>query len=201
MEYSAHWIQRLVSVTGVEVAIDRAVMQELQVPLGLRSLQAARPLYPMGTVLNQNFKTRRLLFMGPMRLAMPGRGKRRVTLQECQNLLKKTFIEKDRGEIFTGRIEEAYCSPCRMVNHLPIRQIGLVEVFAPCFTGHTCRVPIQAVVKRVKWYSLDKFIDRWDYLEQQNFEKQKQDLCHLVVSSYNSYIVKQIFCLQKRYLM
>ena len=38
-------------------ATDRAVMQELQVPLGLRSLYAARPLYPrllypMGTVLN-----------------------------------------------------------------------------------------------------------------------------------------------------
>ena len=42
VEYSAHWIQRLASVTGVEVAIDSAVaiyvMQELQVPLGLRSL-------------------------------------------------------------------------------------------------------------------------------------------------------------------
>ena len=58
--YSAHWIQRLATVTGVEVAIDSAVaiyvMQELQVPLGLRSLQPARPLYPrslypMGTVL------------------------------------------------------------------------------------------------------------------------------------------------------
>ena len=40
--HSAHWIQRLASVTGVEVAIDSAVaiyvMQELQVPLGLRLL-------------------------------------------------------------------------------------------------------------------------------------------------------------------
>ena len=41
-QYSAHWIQLLASATGVEVAIDSAVaiyvMQELQVPLGLRSL-------------------------------------------------------------------------------------------------------------------------------------------------------------------
>ena len=40
--YSAHWIWRLASVTGVEVAIDSAVaiyvMQEHQVPLGLRLL-------------------------------------------------------------------------------------------------------------------------------------------------------------------
>ena len=42
LKYSANWIYRLASVTGVEVAIASAVaiyeMQELQVPLGLRSL-------------------------------------------------------------------------------------------------------------------------------------------------------------------
>ena len=70
--------------------------------------------------------------MGTMRLAMPGRGKRIFTLQECHELLKKPFIEKDRGEIFTGRIEEAYCQLVGILSVLKFLPPVLLAIPAGC---------------------------------------------------------------------
>ena len=57
--YSAHWIQRLASVTGVEVAIDSAVaiyaVTEVRGSWGSRSLYP-RSLYQMGAVLFCTFQ-------------------------------------------------------------------------------------------------------------------------------------------------